>query len=124
MTEEIKIFLVEDNPHDRTLIKRSLKNSNRRIKVEDITSQEHLDALLNDPPPDLVITDYRLGWTNGVSVLKAIKGNWPTCPVIMFTVMGSEESAVESMKAGLDDYVLKSPSQFTRLPEIVRGLLG
>lgn len=123
MTDDTRILLVEDNPHDRTLIKRSLEKGKTRTRVEEISSQQQLDDILDGPPPDLVITDYRLGWSNGVAVLEAFKGQWPSCPVIMFTVMGSEEIAVEAMKAGLDDYVLKSPSQFARLPEIVKGIL-
>jgi PAS domain S-box-containing protein len=69
---------------------------------------------------DLVITDYQLRWTDGLSVLRAIKANWPDCPVIMFTGTGSEEIAVEAMKAGLDDYVLKASRHYVRLAGAAR----
>jgi PAS domain S-box-containing protein len=53
-------------------------------------------------------------------VLRTIKNCWSDCPVVMFTATGSEEVAVEAMKAGLNDYVLKSPKHFTRLTAAVR----
>jgi len=53
-------------------------------------------------------------------VLRAIKARWPDCPVMMFTGTGSEEVAVEAMKAGLDDYVLKAANQYARLPGAVQ----
>ncbi|MBI2951603.1 PAS domain S-box protein, partial [bacterium] len=63
---------------------------------------------------------YQLRWTDGLAVLGAVKTRWPDCPVIMFTGTGSEEVAVEAMKAGLDDYVLKSPKHLVRLSAAAR----
>jgi PAS domain S-box-containing protein len=56
-----------------------------------------------------------LRWTDGLVVLRTLKDKWPDLPIIMFTGTGSEEIAVEAMKAGLDDYVLKSPRHYARL---------
>ncbi|MBI2237725.1 MAG: PAS domain-containing protein, partial [Actinobacteria bacterium] len=72
---------------------------------------------------DLVITDYHLPWTDGVEVLRAVKERWPDCPVVMFTGTGSEEIAVEAMKLGLDDYVLKSPQHLNGLSAAIRSAL-
>ena len=73
---------------------------------------------------DLVITDYQLPWTDGVTILREAKSRWPECPVIMFTGSGSEEIAVEAMKAGLDDYVLKTTGRLARLTNSVRIALA
>src|SRR6185436_8991999 len=70
-------------------------------------------------PWDLVVTDYQLHWSDGLQVLTSVKSRWPECPVLMFTGTGSEEIAVQAMKAGLDDYVLKSPKHYARLPAAV-----
>ena len=56
-------------------------------------------------------------------MLRAIKARYPTIPVVMFTNSGNEEVAVEAMKAGLDDYVMKSPKHYFRLPIAVRSAL-
>jgi PAS domain S-box-containing protein len=123
MPDTLNFILIEDNPHDRALIKRSLEKEFSSLHIQEVINRSDFDECLNGPPVDLVITDYVLIWSNGVQVLKDLKRQWPACPVIMFTIMGSEEIAVEAMKSGLDDYVLKSPSQFARLPEIVKSIL-
>jgi CheY-like chemotaxis protein len=71
----------------------------------------------------LVITDYRLLWSDGITVLRAVKARCPACPVLMFTNTGSEEVAVEAMKSGLDDYLIKSPHHFSRLTIAARTVL-
>jgi len=56
-------------------------------------------------------------------VLKKVKDLAPHLPVIMFTATGSEEIAVEAMKSGLEDYILKSPKHFGRLSASVSRIL-
>ena len=55
----------------------------------------------------LVLTDYRLQWSDGLNVLSQVRAAHPNAPVIMVTDTGSEEIAAAGMKAGLADYVLK-----------------
>jgi DNA-binding NtrC family response regulator len=70
-----------------------------------------------------VITDLALGWTTGLDVLRRAKAQYPDCPVIMFTGAGDEDAAVEAMKAGADDYVVKSPKRFARLQASIRDVV-
>ncbi|HYF51453.1 MAG TPA: response regulator [Planctomycetota bacterium] len=79
--------------------------------------------MLNGPEPDVVITDHSLGWSNGLKVVAACKERWPYCPIIMFTGTGGEEVAVEGMKAGLDDYIVKAPNQYYKLRAAVSRAL-
>ena len=60
-------------------------------------------------------------WTDGLWVLRRCQERWPHTPVIMFTDTGGEEIAVEGMKAGLSDYLLKSHP--LRLPVAVKESL-
>ncbi|MEG4441910.1 response regulator [Microcoleus sp. AT9_B5] len=71
----------------------------------------------------LVITDYQLRWTNGLDVLKTIKASYPQCPIVMFANTGNEEIAVEAMKSGLDDCIIKSPKHCVRLCVALRAVL-
>ncbi len=63
--------------------------------------------LLAQDKPDLVITDFKLPGMNGLEFLQAIKRADAALPVILITAYGSVETAVEAMKAGASDYVLK-----------------
>lgn len=89
----------------------------------EIGSQEEFERALEAGHFDLVITDYQLRWTDGLAVLRILTERFPERPVIMFTNSGSQEVAVEAMKAGLDDYILKSAQHYVRLPVAVRGAL-
>ncbi|MBF2064699.1 MAG: response regulator [Calothrix sp. C42_A2020_038] len=103
----LRILLIDDNPNDRLLVTRELKQKFQEITVNEVTSEKELEQAILAGNFDLTVTDYQLFWTDGLAVIKVIKEKYPDCPVIMFTDSGSEEVAVEAMKAGLDDYVLK-----------------
>ncbi|MFO8109990.1 MAG: PAS domain S-box protein [Thermoplasmata archaeon] len=123
MNETINIMIVDDNPDDRSLAIRELKKSFKEIEVIEVVDSKELKTALDQDDFDLVITDYRIRWTNGIKVLKEVKKHRPDCPVIMFTGTGNEEVAVRAMKSGLDDYVVKSPKHFIRLSACVQSVL-
>ncbi len=119
----IRILLVDDDPDDRLMVKRELSQHLEDAEFEEIRDSEEFQEVLHNNLLNLVITDYQLRWSTGLDVLKEIKNRYPDVPVIMFTGTGSEEVAVEAMKAGLDDYVLKSPKHFKRLGVAVLAVL-
>src|SRR5438309_4307490 len=120
MKGQLRILLVDDNPDDRALAIRELRRDFDTLQTDQITDAKSFTLALDSGDYDLAITDYQLRWTDGLAVLRAIKARWSDCPVIMFTGTGSEEVAVEAMKAGLDDYVLKSSKHYARLPGTVK----
>jgi signal transduction histidine kinase len=121
--EPLRILLVDDNPDDLQLITRRLEREFPSVEVQRANTPEDFDRALGEGQFDLAITDFQLQWTDGLSVLRAIKQRFPYRPVIMFTATGSQEVAVEAMKSGLDDYILKSVKHFARLASAVRKSL-
>ena len=119
----LRILLIDDNPDDRLLIISELNQELSECHVEQISNSEDFNQALAAGNFGLVITDYQLRWSDGITVLSAIKLRYPSCPVVMFTNSGSQEIAVEAMKSGLDDYVVKSPQHYTRLIVAVRSIL-
>jgi PAS domain S-box-containing protein len=104
----LRFLLIDDNPNDRYLAARELKHKfAQNLTIEEIINEDEFEQVLSTGDFDLAITDNKLLWIDGLTVVKAIKDKYPNCPVIMFTDSGNEEIAVEAMKAGLDDYVLK-----------------
>src|SRR2546426_10676226 len=101
MTDRLHVLVVDDNPDDRALAIRELRRDFPDLETNQIADPKSFAMALESGSCDLVITDYQLRWTDGLAVLRAIKARWPGCPVIMFTGTGSEEVAVEAMKAGL-----------------------
>ncbi|MCO5166522.1 MAG: ATP-binding protein [Planctomycetes bacterium] len=117
------LLLVDDAPADRALAARELSRHLPGADLREVGDLEGLEAALRGPPPDAVITDYRLRWTDGLAVLRAVKAAWPACPVVMFTDSGSEEVAVAALKAGADDYVVKSARPGLGLARAVEAAL-
>ncbi|MBI4642100.1 MAG: response regulator [Candidatus Tectomicrobia bacterium] len=120
MNTPLRLLLLDDNPDDRALVMRELRREFPDLQAEQITEAKGFAQALEVGNFDLVITDYQLRWTDGLTVLHAVKARWPDCPVIMFTGTNGEEIAVEAMKAGLNDYILKSPKHFARLSAAVQ----
>ncbi len=75
--------------------------------VQAAGSGEEALLMLEDQSVDLVLTDLRMPGLDGVGLLKKIKEQFPTTLVMMMTAYGSEKIAVEAMKAGAHDYIVK-----------------
>lgn len=116
-------LLVDDSPDDRALVARELRRHFPDVAITEAGSPETLAAALDDGRFDIAITDYRLRFTDGITVLRELKRRFPSRPVIMFTASGNEEIAVEAMKEGLDDYITKTPKHYPRIGYAVRACL-
>lgn len=118
----VRLLVVDDNADDRAIISHQLRDL-ADLSITSVTDSASLRAALEGGPYDLLITDYRLFWSDGLRVLTEVKNRWPDLPAIMFTGTGSEEVAVDAMKAGVEDYVIKSPKHYPRLRAAVRSAL-
>jgi two-component sensor histidine kinase/DNA-binding response OmpR family regulator len=121
--DKLHVLLVDDNSDDVEIITRQLEREFPGVEVEQASSPEQLDSSLDAGRFNLVITDFQLQWGDGLAALRAIKKRFPYRPVIMFTAMGTQEVAVEAMKSGSDDYIVKSPGNYARLMASARESL-
>jgi PAS domain S-box-containing protein len=117
------ILIIDDNPNDRFMIIREMRRQFPDVEIEEVGEPENFEQALAAGRFDLTITDYQLRWNNGLEILHLLKNRYPDRPVIMFTNTGNQEIAVEAMKSGLDDYILKSPKHLVRLSATVRSVL-
>jgi signal transduction histidine kinase len=120
----LRFLLLDDNPDDRLLARREIERHFPDCQITEVGERAGFEQVAAAGFPfDLVITDYQMRWTTGLDVLKLIKAHDPQLSVIMFTATGTQEIAVDAMKHGLDDYVIKSPRHYARLPVAVRTCL-
>ena len=110
-----RALVLDDNPFDRQLTLRELHKEFSDLEAIEPLDDGEFRTALRDAAFDIVITDFNLEWSNGVEIVRAVKEARPHCPVIMFTATGTQEVAVEAMKAGLDDYLIKSPKHYVPL---------
>jgi signal transduction histidine kinase len=123
MSQPLRVVIVDDNPDDRMLSRHTIERNFPNAHVEEVIEPEKLERTIEAGGFDVMITDYQLRWSDGLRVLRQVKERHPYTPVIMFTATGTQETAVEAMKGGLDDYVIRSAPHFVRLPAAIRTVL-
>jgi len=117
----LNILLLDDNPDDRALARRELERHLPGCAIDEVGDRAGWERVLQAGlRVDIVITDFQMRWITGLDILKQVKAFDAQLPIIMFTATGTQEIAVEAMKLGLDDYVIKSPRHYARLPVAVR----
>jgi len=100
-----KILVIDDDRDMRFLLLRYLKKND--FEVFEAESGKSALAFLSKNQPDLILCDFKLGDTSGNSLLKEIKERYHDIPVIMITGYADIKIAVEVMKLGAYDYVIK-----------------
>jgi serine phosphatase RsbU (regulator of sigma subunit) len=120
MKKHIKILLLEDNPADAELISRELSRSGMLFTMHVADSREDFIIGLNNFEPDIILSDHSLPAFNSLEAFNIVNQNY-NIPFILVTGSVSEEFAVSCMKAGVDDYIIKS--SLTRLPIAVKNIL-
>jgi DNA-binding NtrC family response regulator len=111
------ILIVEDEAKMRRLLELNLGDDGfATFSAEDAETGL---KLLRENPIDLILTDLKLPGMNGLEFLQTIKRQNAALPVVVMTAFGSVETAVEAMKAGASDYVLK-PFSLTEMRMVIR----
>ncbi len=101
-----KVLLVDDEePFVETLGKRLTKRELNILKA--FSGPEALEKLEKDSGIDVVILDVKMPGMDGIEALKQIKANYPLMEVIMLTGHATVENAIEGMKLGALDYLMK-----------------
>jgi len=119
MDGPLKILLVEDDPDQASLIQKRLRNFNSHIEVEVAFSGKDCLKKLTRNHYETIILDYSLPEYDGIEVLSRIKQTEIDIPVIMVSANGSEKIAVEALKGGAHDYLVKDSGYLTLLPKAV-----
>ena len=114
MNQSRRILIVEDSPDDAELEVRPLRRGGCDLTYQRVDTPEAMRAALESGHWDLVIADYSMPHFNGLDALKMLRDSGLDLPFILVSGTVGEEVAVEAMKCGADDYVLKS--NLARLP--------
>ena len=116
-----RILLVEDDPNFADWASLAFKKSGVDHTIDNVPLGEEAFKILKQDSTryDLVITDYRLPGLDGVEFIRSLFEEGIDLPIIMLTGQGSEQVAVEALKLGAADYLVKDPSTFRVLPAVV-----
>jgi len=116
-----KILIVDDEVEMRIALETTLKRENYKVTLAE-NGEQALERLSGDTF-DLVLTDVKMPKMNGIDLLKILKQQSPRTVAIMMTAYGDIDNAVETMKAGAFDYLLKPFSAEILLATVNRAFL-
>ena len=125
LTHPLRILSLEDDPNDAELIRELLRSEDIACELQRVDTQEAFLAALGQGGIglgiDLILADYTLPSFDGLSALKLAKQVRPDVPFIFVSGTLGEEVAIEALRVGAADYVLKT--RLSRLaPSVVRAL--
>jgi len=121
MAKKVKILLLEDSPSDVELIWRMLEKDKINFEGLSVESREEFISTLKSFSPDIILSDHTLPSFNSYDALDILREKRLKLPFILITSTISGDFAVDVIKRGADDYVLKD--RMERLPLAVRNAL-
>jgi PAS domain S-box-containing protein len=120
-SETLRILFVEDIPEDAEIAARELRKAGFAFVERRVDNRETFLAALEEFAPNIIVSDYSMPRFDGMRALQLAQERVPELPFIVVTGSKNEETAVQCLKAGAADYVIKS--HIFRLPYALRDAL-
>ena len=122
MNSPLRILHLEDNPDDVLLVRDLLQHDGIVADITHVVRRAEFVAAMESQTWDLIIADYRLPDFTGRDALKIVRDKYPALPFILTSGTIGELAAIENVKAGATDYILKQNRE--RLPSAVRRAIA
>lgn len=120
MEEEVRVLVIDDDDVDRLTLNRALKKSEINHTLTECSRADDAFDLLKSNRYDCIFLDYLLPGTDGLMILRKFRQEGIKTPVIIVTSQGNEKVAVEMMKAGASDYIVKDHINPTNIKRIIQ----
>ncbi|MGD0744179.1 MAG: PAS domain S-box protein, partial [Verrucomicrobiota bacterium] len=118
MNKRLHILHLEDEPDFAELVRSLIEQDNLDGEVKQVTTREALEAALDAETFDIILSDFHLPSFTGLDALAIVKRKCPHMPFILISGTIGEQAAIESLKAGATDYLLKQQPE--RLASAIR----
>ena len=121
MVEDLRVLILEDVPLDAELIETQLKRENIQFKSKIVEKEEDYRREMAEFQPGIILADHSLPQFDGITAMNIAREISPNTPFIFVSGKIGEDFAVEMLKEGATDYVLKN--NLTKLPHAVKRAL-
>lgn len=121
-TASLKILIVEDESAHAEALRRTIAASGIASDIAVVGTLSNYDRTIRQAVPDIVLMDYRLPDGSALEVLVPPAESGPF-PVLLMTSQGTEEIAVQALKSGAIDYVVKSSETFAFMPQKISAVM-
>ena len=118
MNKRLHILHLEDEPDFAELVRSMIEQDNLDAEVKQVKTREELEAALDTETFDVILSDFHLPSFTGLDALAIVKKKCPYLPFILISGTIGEQAAIESLKAGATDYLLKQQPE--RLASAIR----
>jgi len=118
----LRLLMIEDNPDDEALVLRAIRKGGFNVEHVRVDNRDDLLTVLKNRDWDIVLSDYQMPEFNGLAALKIVKQRNKDLPFIVVSGTIGEEVAVEAMRSGAQDYLMKD--NLTRLVPAIRRELA
>jgi PAS domain S-box-containing protein len=122
MKDELRILIIEDMASDVVLINHELRKGGLAFRSKRVDNKEAFLHELQHHPPDLILSDHGMPAFDGFTALAIAHDRCPEIPFIFVTGTLGEEVAIETLKSGATDYVLKSRLATNLMTAVQRAL--
>jgi serine phosphatase RsbU (regulator of sigma subunit)/CheY-like chemotaxis protein len=122
MERELKILLLEENYSEVEHLTRTFVKVNLKYDLHVVASKSHFETELESFDPDVVVSEHSVGEFNSLQALEMARNRNPEMPFVILTANPCEEYAIECIRAGVDDYILKS--SMVRLPTSINNIVA
>jgi signal transduction histidine kinase/DNA-binding response OmpR family regulator len=123
MNANLNLAVIDDDDVDRLILKRALSSSRLAYRLTEYQCIDEIENLQSLNEFDCIFLDYMLRGHNGLSLLKKIRMEGVKTPVVIVTSHGNENIAVDLMKAGASDYVIKNDIGAHSISKILQNIL-
>jgi signal transduction histidine kinase/DNA-binding response OmpR family regulator len=118
-----KLLVIDDDEIDRLLLKRALRSTDIDFQLTEFDNPDGILDCVSQTPYDCIFLDYLLPGVNGLALLQSIRDRGIKTPVVIITSQGNERIAVELMKAGASDYIVKNNINSQTIGHVVRNMI-
>ena len=118
MKKRLHILHLEDEPDFAELVRSMIEQDHLEADLKQVNTRESLEAALDNETFDVILSDYHLPSFTGLDALAIVKKKCPYLPFILVSGTIGEQAAIESLKAGATDYLLKQQPE--RLASAIR----